>query len=265
MVHELAVVMPVHNEEACVAQVVESWLSVLTDLQVNFLLIVLDDGSTDNTAKTLDRFADDTRVCIVHQANAGHGPTIIRGYRQATNAADWVFQCDSDNEMSPESFSLLWEQRSDYDAVFGYRQGRQQSQGRSLVSFCSRLTVRLLFGAGVRDVNTPYRLIRSTVLEPIIERVPPDTFAPNILISGAIARAGVPILNIPVPCRPRQSGCSINTWKLSKGSIRSFAQTWQCRKQVASAIQVSKQNDASCERRNPAAAHRGTPNGSLSS
>jgi glycosyltransferase involved in cell wall biosynthesis len=265
MGHELAVVMPVYNEEACIAQVVESWLNVLTDLQVNFLMIVLDDGSTDATAKTLDRFADDTRVCIVHQANAGHGPTILRGYRQAANVADWVFQCDSDNEMSPESFSLLWEQRSDYNAVFGYRRGRQQSRGRSLVSWCSRLTVRLLFGSGVRDVNTPYRLMRSTVLYPIIERVPADTFAPNILISGAIARAGVPIVNIPVPCRPRQSGCSINTWKLGKGAIRSFAQTWRYRKQVASAVRASQQNDASCERPNPAAAHGETPNGSLSS
>jgi len=265
MGHDLAVVMPVYNEEACAAQVVESWLTVLTDLQINFLMIVLNDGSTDATAETLDRFADDTRVCIIHQANAGHGPTILRGYRQAAKTADWVFQCDSDNEMSPESFSQLWSQRTDYDAVFGYRQGRQQSRGRSLVSWCSRLTVRLLFGAGVRDVNTPYRLMRSTVLDPIVERVPDDTFAPNILISGAIAHAGVPIINIPVPCRPRQSGCSISIWRLGKGAIRSFAQTWRCRKQVASAIQASQQNDTSCEHQSPTAAQGQTPNGSLSS
>lgn len=265
MGHDLAVVMPVYNEEACAAQVVESWLTVLTDLRVNFLMIVLDDGSTDATAEALERFANDARVCIIHQANAGHGPTILRGYRQAANTADWVFQCDSDNEMSPESFSPLWKQRADYDAVFGYRQGRQQSWGRSLVSWCSRLTVRLLFGAGVRDVNAPYRLMRSTVLDPIVERVPADTFAPNVLISGAIAHAGVPIVNIPVPYRPRQSGRSINPWKLGKGAIRSFAQTWRCRKQVAPAIQTSQQNDASRERRNPAAAQGETPNSSLSS
>lgn len=263
MGYDLAIVMPVYNEEASAAQVVESWLTVLTDLRVNFLMIVLDDGSTDDAAEALDRFSDDARVRIIRQANAGHGPTILRGYRQAVRMADWVFQCDSDNEMSPESFSPLWKQRADYDAVFGFRRGRRQSWGRSLVSTCSRLTVRLLFGAGVRDVNTPYRLMRSAVLDPIIASIPADTFAPNVLISGALIRAGVPIHNVPVSCRPRQSGRSINPWKLGKGALRSFVEAWRYGRQVAAAVQAIRRPAAAHDHQDPAAGQKETPEGPL--
>lgn len=263
MGYDLAIVMPVYNEEACAAQVVESWLTVLTDLRVNFLMIVLDDGSTDATAEALDRFSDDTRVRIIRQANAGHGPTILRGYRQAIRLADWVFQCDSDNEMPPESFSQFWKQRAEYDAVLGLRRGRRQNWGRTLVSGCSRLMVRLLFGAGIRDVNTPYRLMRSAMLDPIVQGVPADTFAPNVLISGALIRAGVPILNVPVPCRARRSGHSINPWKLGKGALRSFVETWRYGRQVAAAVQAIRPPAAAHDHQDPSAAQKDTPEGPL--
>jgi glycosyltransferase involved in cell wall biosynthesis len=251
--------MPVYNEEACAAQVIRSWLTALTDLKVDFLMIVLDDGSTDATAQAIDRFCDDARVRIIHQANAGHGPTILRGYRQASRMADWVFQCDSDNEMSPQSFAQLWRQRDGFDAVFGFRDGRQQSWGRALVTQCSRLTVRLLFGAGVRDVNAPYRLMKSTVLEPIIAGIPADTFAPNVLITGALVRAGVPIQNLPVSYCPRQSGRAINPWRLGKGALRSFVQTWRYARQPHASAQANSHPVAPQDHQDPDAGPDQTP------
>ncbi|UCD49733.1 MAG: glycosyltransferase [Phycisphaerales bacterium] len=234
MSHELALVMPMYNEEGCAARVVQSWLTTLTDLKVDFLMIILDDGSTDSTAQVLDTFADNPRVRIIHQANAGHGPTILQGYRQAARLADWVFQCDGDDETPSAAFRPLWERRTEYDAVLGFRCERQQSWGRSLLSRCSRLSVRLLFGAGVRDVNVPYRLVRASVLEPIVERIAAETFAPNVLISGALIRTGARICNTPVSCQQRQSGCSIRPWKLFKGAWRSFTDTLRYARATAS-------------------------------
>lgn len=263
MGYDLAIVMPVYNEEACVVRVVDSWLTVLTGTEVNFLMIVLNDGSTDGTAKVLDRFSNDARVRIIRHTNAGHGPTILRGYQQAVRLADWVFQCDSDDEISPESFPRLWKQRADYDAVLGFRRGRRQSWGRALVSGCSQLTVRLRFGAGVRDVNAPYRLMRSTVLDPIIAGMPADTFAPNVLISGAFVRAGLRIHNVPVSCRPRQSGRSINPWRLGKGALRSFAETWRYGRQVAAAVQAIRRPAAVHDYKDPAAVQKEMSDGPL--
>lgn len=223
---ELVVVMPVYNEEKCIVGVLRSWRSTLSDLGIDFRIIVLNDGSTDGTKDALEVFASDALIEVINKSNSGHGPTILTGYRQALELAPWVFQCDSDDEMAPEFFATFWSQRDSYDALFGIRDGREQNAGRRLISVVSRWTVRLLFGGGVVDVNVPYRLIRSDVLREAIAPIPDDTFAPNVLISGAVAKAGLRIANLPVPYQARRTGTvSIMKWKLWRMAAKSFWQT----------------------------------------
>jgi dolichol-phosphate mannosyltransferase len=230
MTLDLAVVMPVYNEQDCIVEVVQSWLDALTALNLNFQLLVLNDGSKDQTAQALQTFSDDQRVRIIHKRNSGHGPTILVGYHQAVELAPWVFQCDSDDEMKPDHFAAMWAKRDDYDALFGMRDGREQNAGRKIISAVSRLTVQMLFGSGVRDVNVPYRLMRSEFLRPIIRQIPAKTFAPNVIIAGALAKAGLRIYNHPVPHEGRRTGtASIVKWKLWRAAMRSFGQTLQCR------------------------------------
>ena len=234
---DLAVVMPVYNEQECISQVVRSWMAMLEGLKIRFTMIVLNDGSRDGTAAVLAGLLPDDRLEIVSKPNTGHGPTVLLGYRKAVEAAEWVFQCDSDDEMSPEHFPSLWGLRGDYDALFGVRAGRRQNLARGLISAVSRSTVRLLFGRGVRDVNTPYRLIRSDVLGRIVRQVPDDTLAPNVIISGAIARARLRIRNQPVPHRGRRTGkVSIMKWRLWKFAVRAFFQTLRRRPTLCLAL-----------------------------
>lgn len=222
----LIVVMPVYNEEACISQVVDKWLEILSRHITSFKIIVINDGSRDNTAETLKAYDDNPNVEVIHKSNSGHGPTILEGYKRAVGEADWVFQCDSDDEMPPDHFPLLWEKRHDYDALFGCRTARHQGLGRKLITLTSRAAIRLLFGSGVRDVNTPYRLMRSWYLKAVVESIPPDTFAPNILISGVLNRSGLRILNYPVLHENRRTGSvSIVKWKLIKAAARSLRQT----------------------------------------
>jgi hypothetical protein len=72
-----------------------------------------------------------------------------------------VFQCDSDDEMKPDSFPKFSESRDQFDALFGIRSDRRQNLARKIISFCSRTTVRVMFGGTVSDVNVPYRLMRA--------------------------------------------------------------------------------------------------------
>lgn len=228
--YELAVVMPVYNEEACIVDVVQAWYNELALLGIDFFLIVLNDGSQDGTARCLKKFAGKTRIRLINKTNSGHGPTILMGYRMAVELADWVFQTDSDNEIKPFSFRELWERKTEFDALLGYRENRTQGIGRYLISAVSRLTVRVLFGSGVVDVNTPYRLIRASLLADIIRQIPPETFAPNVIISGALAVSKVRVFNFPVPHEGRKSGTvSIVKWKLWRSVFKSFLQTVKCR------------------------------------
>jgi dolichol-phosphate mannosyltransferase len=233
MTIDLAVVMPVYNEEECIMHVIESWLSVLSDLGMRFQIIVLNDGSRDGTQKALQVFHHDNRLEIINKANSGHGPTILMGYKRAVQLADWTFHCDSDDTMKPDYFTYLWEQREEFDALFGLRTERKQNASRRLVSACSRIMVRLLFGNGVTDVNTPYRLIRSSILEQIVCQIPPDTFAPNVIISGALSKYRLRIYEHPVPHENRKTGkASIVKWKLIRSAVKSFWQTLFCRPSI---------------------------------
>lgn len=223
--HDLAVVIPAYNEEACIVHVVDSWLRTLTELGVSFEITVLDDGSCDGTAQALAVFETEDGVRLVSKPNSGHGPTILEGYAHAVTVANWVFQCDGDNEVSANQFPVLWEIRDSYDGIFGIRTQRAQSIGRLLISAASRLAVALAYGKGVADVNVPYRLMRSNVLAAILPKIPADTFAPNLVIAGAFASMHARIGNVPVTHRNRATGTvSITSWRLWKAAFRALGQ-----------------------------------------
>jgi hypothetical protein len=86
--------------------------------------------------------------------------------------------------------------------------------------------VRLLYGSGITDVNVPFRLIRSNVLRQLIDRIPEGTFAPNIVISGMLARTGARVYEHPVPHENRKTGkTSLARLRLWQCAVKAFGQT----------------------------------------
>lgn len=224
---DLCAVMPVYNEEEIVGSVAESWLGVLDGLGIDYELVAIVDGATDSSEQILRAVAERHRRLVVDvKPNSGHGPTILRGYRRGVTTADWVFQTDSDDEMPAASFGELWEIRHNADGVIGIRTSRNQSPGRRAISKLARLTTRVAFGCRLADVNCPYRLMRSSALAPLLAPIPDDTFAPNVVLSGMLARSGARLAEVPVPHRDRTTGAvSILGWRALRAAVRSFGQT----------------------------------------
>jgi glycosyltransferase involved in cell wall biosynthesis len=224
----LCVVMPVHNEESCIEGVLDSWRAVLRRLDLRYQILVIDDGSRDSTGARLDAVAVlDSAVEVVHQAQSGHGPAILRGYRMAVGRAEWVFQVDSDRELEAAEFARFWPPRAGEDFVFGQRINRRQRLSRWIVSAGSRLTQRLLFGrGGPLDPNVPFRLMRARALAPLLEDIPPRTFAPNLIVSGRLARRALGVRNLPVAIQPRAGGhTTLRRWKLARVAWRALRET----------------------------------------
>ena len=221
----LSLVMPAYNEEGAIAGVVREWSDELHRLRTPYEMRIYDDGSRDRTGEILGTLAAaDPRIIAIAQANRGHGPTILRGYAEARG--DWVAQVDSDGEIGAAAFGSLWARREVADLVLGYREGRSSPLARRIITGVSRLTVRFLFGHGVRDVNCPYRLFRRGILARLLPAVPPDAFAPNVILAGLAVRAGARIVEVPVPYTNRKTGTSsIVRWTLWRAAARSFAQT----------------------------------------
>jgi glycosyltransferase involved in cell wall biosynthesis len=222
---ELSVVMPVFNEEAAIEAVVTDWLSRLESLDVAYELIVLDDGSTDATGAVLARLASAAPALhVIRHANRGHGPTVLRGY--ALTRGSWVFQVDSDGEIPSDEFPQHWTRRESYDVVIGRRTNRAMPLVRRGVSVMSRVSVQLLFGRGIHDVNVPYRLMRGALLRDVVQTLPADLFAPNVVLSGLAVRRGWRILEIPVAHVGRRHGqSSLGRLNVLRPAARSLWQT----------------------------------------
>jgi dolichol-phosphate mannosyltransferase len=223
---DVTIVMPVYNEAECISDVLNDWTAELDRLKINYRLLVLNDGSRDNTADVLEQSELSPRIEVVNKPNSGHGPTILQGYREAVENADWVFQVDSDNEMEACHFGKVWDARNNAEAVIGIRAGRLQPLPRKIMSAVSRTIVSVFYGSGIADVNCPYRLVKSEVLKKFLPKIPEDTFAPNVAVSGLLILHNYSVRNVPIPHNDRQTGeVSIKKWKLWKAAIKSCAQT----------------------------------------
>lgn len=223
---DLAVIMPVYNEAGIIRSVVDKWITELRRLNIGFEFHVYNDGSRDESLIILERMIPVYPELILHdKVNSGHGPTILQGYLENLSK-EWLFQVDSDDEMSPEYFKILWEKRENHDFLLGKRINRKSPIPRKIISFLSRGTVRVLYGHGVHDVNSPFRLMRSKAIKEEILRIDTNTFAPNVVISGIASKKNLRIFETPVPYKLRTTGeVSIKKWKLLKAALKSCKQT----------------------------------------
>ena len=191
MSDRLCVVMPVYNERDAIGNVLVKWDDELRRLGIDYEIRPYNDGSKDDSLAVMQAVAEKSsgRIAPRDKPNGGHGNTILTGYREAVaDGFDWVFQVDSDDEMGPEQFGELWDGRDGFDFLVGIRDGRKQALPRKIISFVSRLCVRLFYGRSVWDVNTPYRLMRVSAFRDFFEEIPLSTFAPNVILSGLAAR-----------------------------------------------------------------------------
>ncbi len=225
--NELSLVIPVYNEEATIGVVLSDWVTKLNTLKISYKIHVYNDGSKDSTLKVLLNFAKNNPQVEIHdKPNSGHGPTILLGYNENKDTSDWIFQIDSDNEMGPSDFDKIWNYRGKYDFLLGSRAGRSQPLSRKIVSLISRIVITVMCGSDIYDVNSPYRLMRTSVFSNLYSQIPTDTFAPNVIISGMAVRSKLRIFETAVVYSDRTTGeVSIKKWKLLKAAIKSFWQT----------------------------------------
>jgi dolichol-phosphate mannosyltransferase len=235
-VTDLSVVVPIYNEAGVIETLVGHIERELVPRFERLEVIMVDDASTDDTPKILERLARNRPWLHVHRsaANAGHGPSVLRGLRLAR--ADWIFQIDSDGQFLVGEFQLLWAARNDCDLALGVRAQRRDPLHRRLLSRVVRLATSLLAGRRVRDVNTPFRLLRRAAWEDIGAFVRHDALAPNILLTLGASVRGWRIAELPVTHLPRERGTStLRALRLVRFSLRGLCQLVAFRYRLARA------------------------------
>lgn len=227
---ELVVIIPVYNEEEIIGRVLDAWSGELNRLDINYEIHVYNDGSKDNTLTILNDYsARNKRVVVHNKVNSGHGPTVLRGYKDNSDI-EWIFQIDSDDEIGPESFELLWKKRESYDLLLGRRIHRASGTSRAILSLFARSLVWMFFGSRVHDVNSPFRLMRGERFKKLFSMIPEDAFAPNVIITGAASKKKLRILELPVQYRARKTGeSSLKKMNLLRAALKSLFQTTKFR------------------------------------
>ncbi len=228
MSYLLSIVMPAYNEQDCIEKVVYNWTNFLKTKFPNdkTTLIVINDGSKDNTKVLLDKLDGEIdNLTVVHQKNGGHGNAVVNGYRKALEVgSEYVFQTDSDDQFVSEDFDKLWNKRSQSQFILGYRQVRHDAGVRLFITKFLRGTISAVYGTFIMDSNIPFRLIKGTFLQKLMDQLPnPEPFAPNIFLAVMAKKSGQELFDIPITHKDRETGTvSIVKWNLWKVCIRSF-------------------------------------------
>ena len=217
----LYIIIPAYNEKENIAACVNDWYPIVEKYSGGgkSRLVVIDDGSRDETYRILKELeAERPLMTALTKKNGGHGPTVLYGYRYALkNGADFVFQTDADGQTDPAEFPAFWECRKEYDAVLGIRIERGDGKDRKFVEDVVCFLLRVIFGVRVKDANAPFRLMRSSVLDKYIDRLPVDFNIPNIMFTTYFTYYGEKTLFLPITFKPRQGGTnSINIKKIVK-------------------------------------------------
>ena len=169
---DLVVVIPAYNEEACIRDVVPHWIEGIAAVlpKESFRILVVNDGSRDNTGTILDELTGEYPNLIAkHQLNGGHGNAIFNGYKMAVEMnPKFVFQTDSDDQFDPQDFSKFWEKRNASDFVLGFRQIRHDDPFRLIITRILKYSLLVIYGTYIHDANVPFRLFRTTFLAKLL-------------------------------------------------------------------------------------------------
>ena len=233
----LYIVMPAYNEALNIRATVRDWHRQLrlVDCSPDSRLLVIDDGSTDNTGSILDQLtAKYPQLLVRHQANSGHGATLMTAYHEALDkGADYVFQTDSDGQTDAAQFADFWSLREDAPLVIGKRSQRQDGRARLFVSLVLRFVIQLTLGVNLKDANTPYRLMHGPTFSSWLESMPEGFFLSNALLTATAAWTGSKILWLPISFKPRQGGKnSINPRRICRVGFRSISAFRQARRRL---------------------------------
>ncbi|MCM8756699.1 MAG: glycosyltransferase family 2 protein [Candidatus Omnitrophica bacterium] len=195
---KISVVLPAYNEERTMGEVVKEIYTVL-DREVE--VVVVDDGSTDNTAKV----AKEAGAKVIRNPyNMGNGAAIKRGLRVASYPI--VVLMDADGQHLPSQILKLVEKIDDFDMVIGERKGKQNWL-RHLANRVYNLLGSYVSGIKIKDLTSGFRVVKKDKVMNFLYLLP-NTFSYPATLTLSFIKAAYPIAFVPVEISPRKRGKS---------------------------------------------------------
>ena len=205
----LTIIIPAYNEERNLASVLDSVMQVELPYGADKEIIVVDDGSADDTVGRIQSFIaanPQARINLIrHTSNQGKGAAIRTALPAVSG--EYVIIQDADGELDPRDFAKMLSKMVDEDlpVVYGSRfliaGGRLGSRffyyGNRILSALANV----LYGQHLTDEATCYKLFRTSLLRSLTLRCRGFEFCPEV--TAKIARCGIKIQEVPINYYPR--------------------------------------------------------------
>ncbi|GIU73920.1 MAG: glycosyl transferase [Bryobacteraceae bacterium] len=218
---------PAYNDAPSLPGLLRRAFDALERATDDFEVIVVNDGSRDETAAVLARLREELgpRLRIItHERNRGYGGALRSGFAAATK--ELVFYTDGDGQYDPAEIHLLLEQWSpDVGLVNGYKRCRQDPWHRILIGHVYNRVARFLFRIRIRDIDCDFRLIRRALVENLELECTSGTICLELV--RKIEMTGCRVAEVPVSHYPRLHGRSqFFRWRSLLSTARQFARLY---------------------------------------
>ena len=201
----VSVVFPAYNEQDNIEMCVLAAVSILQEIVVNFEIIIVNDGSTDDTIEISNqlskRYPNIVKV-INKDKNEGYGLALRDGFKKAKY--ELLFFSDSDRQFDIFNLSDLLGHIDKYDIVVGYRRKRMDNIKRRFLSWGYNLFMRHLFKLTVRDIDCAFKLFHKEVFDKVV--IESKRYFVNTEILAKAKINGFTIKEVGVSHFPRYEG-----------------------------------------------------------
>jgi glycosyltransferase involved in cell wall biosynthesis len=201
---KVSVILPAYNEEQSIGNTIEK----IRELYPDFEILVIDDGSTDNTRqKAIDAGATVMR----HPHNIGNGAAIKTGLRYASG--DWIVMMDADGQHKPADIGKLLQYKDKYDMVVGARsKGSNTSFHRDIANIIYNWLATYITKFKIEDLTSGFRMVQNERVRKFIYLLP-NTFSYPSTITMAYLRSGLSIKYIPIKTEARKGKSKIKLFQ----------------------------------------------------
>lgn len=192
---KISIILPAKNESAAIGQT----LAQIQQLQLAHEIIVVNDGSTDQTKQVAESAG---AKVVTHPYSKGNGAAIKTGARTATG--DIIVFMDADGQHDPQDITRLIEKiEQGYDLVVGARQkGSQASIGRGIANALYNNLATYMTEQKVEDLTSGFRAVRADKFREFLYLLP-NGFSYPTTSTMAFFRAGYSVTYVPIHAAKR--------------------------------------------------------------
>lgn len=216
----ISIIIPALNEEKNLEPLVTEIIDYFSSKHIPYEIIIVNDGSSDNTGKSADALASKYKniSTIHHVQNKGYGKSLKDGFNASRH--EYLFFTDADRQFKINSLDaflpLMKEEIA--DMIIGYRIDRKDNLLRKFLAWCFNQMVRVIFSLDYKDIDCAFKLFKKEAFRSLEIKSDDFLFNAELLAKARIKQLN--IIQLGVEHYPRFQGKSTISYKSISSTIK---------------------------------------------